>query len=952
MPKRNRCITIRTNYLVRVRPGILLVLLVAFALTWPGEALGAAGENGRIAFVSDRDGNAEIYTAETDGSDQRRLTSNLVADTDPAWSPDGTRIAFTRQFDIWVMNGDGTDQHRITDEDGVDSAPAWSSDGTKLVFISNRNTPGGGTTGPELWVMNDDGTGVRRVTDMAASALAPAWSPVGDQLAFHSNVDGEFEIYTIAADSTPVGTGTDTRVKLTDNVGIQDQNPAWSPDGARLVFERGGGTNVGDNTKEIWVMDADGSDAVQLTTNTDYEVQPTWSPDGTRIAFVSDADGDLEVMSMPAAGGTATNLTSTAAGIDDEQPAWGVKPPLPPPPPPPTPTPTPTPEAPATVNPSPVIFIHGFLGGIVACPFNAKGDTSSGLKELWPNLRVTGMAGTGLTAPSFDQMRLDRDGVSNLQSGDECTRSARVVGLVQTALGSDVYDGTVKNLAGLGRRHYVYTYDWRQSPGRALAGLDALIDRARSETGAAKVVLFAHSMGGLVTRWYIDEPARAAKVARALTVGTPYWGSAKAWLPLVRGLESQGFARFNPLDVLVHDPESMKRWARNLTGLFFLYPSANWYRTKGTWLSFADEYGGRWLDFPKVIEAIISQYGNTTLARLAYAAHRDTLDGFETNGVDYRVVVGTGVETVAKMREHRRAWIPFTDYTYGDGDGTVPTFSGLQQLNYSSPVLGETIPRHFVCGLDHNALATDARLFAGVAGFLRDGSPITLASASSNGEHDQRGFCGRASSPGGREIVVYGDGTRGPGLPDIELEPDAEGSSLAAARAAQAGSDPMKLHEAARAGLVDVLERGERTVIVARGDHPAVVRVTGRKLAVQVTPLLGERTGRTVGYQARRGRLVLSGTSATLNGRKLRATARDRTPPRTTVSLRRSGRTTVLTPKARDRSGVRSTFIQIGRGKRRAWRTPQRVRTSKLTSVRFGSVDVFGNTEPPRRVRR
>ena len=69
-------------------------------------------------------------------------------------------------------------------------------------------------------------------------------------------------------------------------------------------------------------MDADGSDPVQLTTNTDYDVQPAWSPDGTRIAYVTDADGDLEVVTMPATGGAATDVTTTAAGV--ERPAAGL----------------------------------------------------------------------------------------------------------------------------------------------------------------------------------------------------------------------------------------------------------------------------------------------------------------------------------------------------------------------------------------------------------------------------------------------------------------------------------------------------------------------------------------------------------------------------------------------------------------------------------------------------
>jgi Tol biopolymer transport system component len=328
------------------RPALALtaaMLATAGALLFPATGRPAfPGANGRIAFVSDRDGNAEIYSANPDGSDPQRLTANTVPDTDPAVSADGSRIAFTRQLDIWVMNADGSDQHAVTGTEGGDSAPAWSPDGTKLVFGSNRNNPDGSTTGRQLWIMNADGSGVRKLTTGLGASLAPAWSPEGDQIAFHSNQDGEFEIYTIAAASVP-GETTDARVKLTNN-NLQDQNPSWSPDGARIAFERGGGTNVGDATKEIYAMDANGDNAAQLTFNADYDVQPAWSPDGARIAFESDAgaDGDREILSMPATpGGVASNVTSTTSSVQDTQPDWGT----PAPEPEPTPTPTETPPA-------------------------------------------------------------------------------------------------------------------------------------------------------------------------------------------------------------------------------------------------------------------------------------------------------------------------------------------------------------------------------------------------------------------------------------------------------------------------------------------------------------------------------------------------------------------------------------------------------------------------------
>lgn len=309
------------------RVALLSAVAVCF-LILPATA-GAAfpGANGRIVFVSDRDapgpGGREIYTSGADGSDPRRLTTNIVADTEPAFSPDGSRIAFTRSNDIWVMNADGSGEVAVTGLEGPDSAPAWSPDGTQIVYVSNQSVPGGGTTGPELFVRNADGSGsVRRLTDTPSNAASgtPAWSPAGDRIAYQSNADGGFEIYTIDATATA---SFGTR-RSANEVGQNYQNPSWSPDAARIAFERGIGTNVGDTTKEIWTMRADGTDPVQLTSNNFFDVQPAYSPDGTQITYESDADGDREIYTRAAtAGGASANATNTGAGIADEQPDWG-----------------------------------------------------------------------------------------------------------------------------------------------------------------------------------------------------------------------------------------------------------------------------------------------------------------------------------------------------------------------------------------------------------------------------------------------------------------------------------------------------------------------------------------------------------------------------------------------------------------------------------------------------
>jgi len=316
---------------------LCLALSLTAAATLAGGATAAIpGTNGRIVFVSDRDApgpnGREIYTANADGSDPKRLTSNAVADTDPAYSPDGTRIAFTRANDIWVMNADGTGQAPITGAEGPDSQPAWSPDGRSIAYVSNQNTPGGNTTGFELFVTDANGSDTpRRVTDTPnnVSSRAPAWSPGGDRIAYESNADGTYEIYTIDADATA---SFGTR-RSANELGQNYQNPSWSPDGSRLAYERGAGTMPDETTKEIWTMRADGSDPVRLTTNGVNDAQPAYSPDGTRIAYETVEDGNREVhLRSATARGGSTNLSGTPAATD-EQPDWGWGgPPGPPPP--------------------------------------------------------------------------------------------------------------------------------------------------------------------------------------------------------------------------------------------------------------------------------------------------------------------------------------------------------------------------------------------------------------------------------------------------------------------------------------------------------------------------------------------------------------------------------------------------------------------------------------------
>ena len=259
----------------------------------------------RIAFLSNRDGNTEIYVMAADGSDPTNLTQNAGIDGNPVWSSDGQRIVFESNRDgdteVYVMAADGSDPTNLTQNAGDDWAPVWSLDGQRIAFLSNRD----GNT--EIYVMAADGSDPTNLTQNVDNDWAPVWSPDGQRIAFLSNRDGNTEIYVMAAD------GSDP-TNLTQDAGI-DGNPVWSSDGQRIVF-----ASNRDGDTEVYVMAADGTNQTNLTYHFSGEWSPIWSSDGDRIAFLSNRDGNTEVYVMATDGTNQTNLTQNAG--DDWAPVW------------------------------------------------------------------------------------------------------------------------------------------------------------------------------------------------------------------------------------------------------------------------------------------------------------------------------------------------------------------------------------------------------------------------------------------------------------------------------------------------------------------------------------------------------------------------------------------------------------------------------------------------------
>ena len=335
----------------------LLILVVA---SKPVRAA-LPGANGSIAFVSQRDGNEEIYAMNADGTGQNRLTNNAsTASTEdptdptagrdllPSFLPDGKRVAFTSRRPVENIHpGGGIDEVYLMDAQDRDGAPegdnltrltgdiegmqhnfqaAFSADGTKVVFVGAWN----GTGTNEIYVTgfaDADGTNparltgsVRQLTNNALIDRFPAISPDGAKIAF-SRRDGTDDIWMMNTD----GTG---QTNLTNAPG-NDLHPNFSPDGTKVVFSSNRRAPDGTADSEIYVMNTDGSSLpVRLTDNTVVtDETPVFSPDGTKVAFTSnrkapDGTTDSEIYVMNA-DGSSLPVRLTDNEVEDSDPDWG-----------------------------------------------------------------------------------------------------------------------------------------------------------------------------------------------------------------------------------------------------------------------------------------------------------------------------------------------------------------------------------------------------------------------------------------------------------------------------------------------------------------------------------------------------------------------------------------------------------------------------------------------------
>ena len=302
--------------LARTARSSTVALVAAAVLAGPAAGAQSAPADGRIAFVSERDGNAEVYVMGADGDAQTRLTRTPAGESEPAWAPDGTHVAVARRAKLHVVRADGTGAAVQLTDGGYcyDGDPTWSPDGRQLAFT---RVPG--HLSVTIATMTTDG---RRHRFLAGGRNGhPDWSPDGREIAFTAS-----HVASVAPPGTSAESGEIRIVRADGSVepgpmlaaGVR---PAWSPDGTRIAFQAERDGNV-----DVYVMDADGGNVARLTDDPSPDSEPTWSPDGTRIAFVSRRSGNADVYVMAANGEGETRLTESSA--DDVTPDWGPPPSL------------------------------------------------------------------------------------------------------------------------------------------------------------------------------------------------------------------------------------------------------------------------------------------------------------------------------------------------------------------------------------------------------------------------------------------------------------------------------------------------------------------------------------------------------------------------------------------------------------------------------------------------
>ena len=284
-----------------------------FALALLAVVLGATGacHSGpkapfaALAFISNRDGNPELYTANSNGTGQKRLTITPGTESAPVFSSKHDLIAYIYTADgksnLYLMHADGRGQKKISPVVGTTtSAFAWGPQGRRIAYVAASGSA------TQIYIYDIATAKSMQLTNDEMTKELGSWSP-----------DGKWVAYAVTAPSADTGIYKKNpdgvnKIRLTDKA---DFDPRWSPDGKKIAFQ-----SRRDGNLEIYVMKQDGQNAVNVTKAPGEDRAPQWSPDSSLLAFVSQRDGNPEIYVVSPDGKNTHRLTHNNA--DDEGPRW------------------------------------------------------------------------------------------------------------------------------------------------------------------------------------------------------------------------------------------------------------------------------------------------------------------------------------------------------------------------------------------------------------------------------------------------------------------------------------------------------------------------------------------------------------------------------------------------------------------------------------------------------
>lgn len=263
----------------------------------------------RVCFSGGETGKKEIFVSDYDGANATQLTKHGSISILPAFSPDGSKIAYVSYKDryqfLYVYDLASGVSTAVSKEVGMNSAPAWSPDGKRIAMVLSKDA------NSEIYVMNADGTNKQRLTNDPAVDSSPTFSPDGRKIAFVSERGGNPQIYVMDATG-----GSAQRVSLQ---GGKSYDPSWSPDGQSIAYvvEKGG------EGFEIYFMGADGSNPTQLTSSGGSNESPSWAPDSRHVIFSSTRGGSAELWTVTVA--TGENRKVPRLSARGQGPDWGPR---------------------------------------------------------------------------------------------------------------------------------------------------------------------------------------------------------------------------------------------------------------------------------------------------------------------------------------------------------------------------------------------------------------------------------------------------------------------------------------------------------------------------------------------------------------------------------------------------------------------------------------------------